>query len=294
MSIASELNNLSTNISNAYDTVETKGGTIPTNKNMVNLPTAIESISAGGSFVGIPKGVNAGGIFGSVIEETEFVLPEDATDIAQYTFYYAFYNSVGIKKLDMHSLQEITTPYALSRCCQGATNLESIDFSSLERISTGGQYAMQYGFGSCPKLTQVTFPNLTEVRGAYGLNNAFSMCTNLTKLEFPNLTTLTANQCMGYICAKCNKLTSVNFDSLETVSGTFAFSTAFQNCTSLRELRFPSLANVGSATNQFNNMLSGVTWCTVHFPASMQATIGSWASVTSGFSGINTTVLFDL
>lgn len=49
MSIASELNNLSTNISNAYDAVETKGGTVPTNKNMSNLASAIASIPSGSS-----------------------------------------------------------------------------------------------------------------------------------------------------------------------------------------------------------------------------------------------------
>ena len=47
MSIATELEALNTNIKNAYDAIDTKGGTIPQNKNMVNLPTAINSISGG-------------------------------------------------------------------------------------------------------------------------------------------------------------------------------------------------------------------------------------------------------
>ena len=41
-------------------------------------------------------------------------------------------------------------------------------------------------------------------------------------------------------------------------------------------------------------MLSGVTGCTVHFPSNLQSVIGSWTSVSAGFSGTNTTVLFDL
>ena len=41
-------------------------------------------------------------------------------------------------------------------------------------------------------------------------------------------------------------------------------------------------------------MLRGVTGCTVHFPSNIQSVIGSWASVTGGFGGTNTTVLFDL
>lgn len=52
MSIASELTNLRTNISNAYDAINTKGGTIPGNKNTANLATAIDSISGGGGKIG--------------------------------------------------------------------------------------------------------------------------------------------------------------------------------------------------------------------------------------------------
>lgn len=47
MSIASELTNLRTNISNAYDAINTKGGTMPANKNTANLATAIASIVSG-------------------------------------------------------------------------------------------------------------------------------------------------------------------------------------------------------------------------------------------------------
>lgn len=56
MSIASELTNLSTNISNAYDAVSAKGGTIPANKNTVNLATAISSISGGGGTIQVTNG----------------------------------------------------------------------------------------------------------------------------------------------------------------------------------------------------------------------------------------------
>ena len=48
MSIASELTKLETDITNAYSAIQTKGGTIPTDKNTNNLPTAISSISGGG------------------------------------------------------------------------------------------------------------------------------------------------------------------------------------------------------------------------------------------------------
>lgn len=48
MAIADTINSMKTNITNAYNAIQTKGGTVPTNKNLANLSTAINSISTGG------------------------------------------------------------------------------------------------------------------------------------------------------------------------------------------------------------------------------------------------------
>lgn len=48
MSIASELSALNGYILGAYDEINDKGGTVPQNKNMANLASAIASISGGG------------------------------------------------------------------------------------------------------------------------------------------------------------------------------------------------------------------------------------------------------
>ena len=101
---------------------------------------------------------------------------------------------------------------------------------------------------------------------------------------------------MGYAFYNCTNLTSVDLSSLTTLSGSQAMSQAFYGCTGLTSLSFPALTSTsfGSYTNQFNSMLSGVTGCTVHFPSNLQSVIGSWSSVTAGFGGTNTTVLYDL
>lgn len=69
----------------------------------------------------------------------------------------------------------------------------------------------------------------------------------------------------------------------------------FGGCTSLKEVRFPALTanSFGSSTNQLSNMLTGVTDCTLHFPAAAQAKIERMSSYPN-FGGTNTTVLFDL
>lgn len=66
MSIASELSALNGYILGAYDEISDKGGTIPQNKNMANLASAIASISGGGgggdvdisNFLGLTKAVS--------------------------------------------------------------------------------------------------------------------------------------------------------------------------------------------------------------------------------------------
>ena len=48
MSIATQLQALENNISDAYDMVSQRGGTVPVRKNMENLPAAIASIPSAG------------------------------------------------------------------------------------------------------------------------------------------------------------------------------------------------------------------------------------------------------
>ena len=59
MSIASELNAMNGYILGAYDEINAKGGTVPANKNMANLASAIESISGGGG-----GDIDISGLFG--------------------------------------------------------------------------------------------------------------------------------------------------------------------------------------------------------------------------------------
>ena len=141
-----------------------------------------------------------------------------------------------------------------------------------------------------------TLPSEAINVGDYGLYFAFQNCAGLTSVDLSDLTTISGYYGMSYAFYDCKGLTSVDLSNLTTVRGYYGMSNAFQNCTSLQVLSFPSLTSTsfGSYTNQFSNMLSGVTGCTVHFPSNLQAVIGSWSSVTSGFGGTNTTVLFDL
>lgn len=124
----------------------------------------------------------------------------------------------------------------------------------------------------------------------------FQMPAQSFTFSLPASATDIGSHALGSAFYFCSSLASVDLSSLTTVSGGSAFSNAFRKCTSLTSLSFPALtaSSFGANTNQFNNMLQGCSNVTVHFPASIQSTIGSWSSVTNGFGGTNTTVLFDL
>lgn len=68
MAIADTINSMKTNITNAYNAIQTKGGTIPTNKNLANLSTAINSIT-GGSTGGIEEVSTEAALKAKVTEE---------------------------------------------------------------------------------------------------------------------------------------------------------------------------------------------------------------------------------
>jgi len=201
-------------------------------------------------------------------------------------------------------INSIPIPMGINRevSAQGVyqTPTTSFTFSLPSNATNLGNYALYYAFYGCTGLTSVDLSSLTTVSGDFPLYYAFYGCTGLTSVDLSSLTTVSGSSALNNAFHGCKGLTSVNFSSLITLLSTGSFNPAlggtFRNCISLQTLSFPALTSTsfGSYTNQFNSMLSGVTGCTVHFPSNLQSIIGSWSSVTSGFGGTNTTVLFDL
>ena len=246
MSIASELTALNGYILGAYDEINTKGGTVPANKNMANLATAIGSISTGSSTTITPL---------SVTENGTYTAPT-GTAYSPVTVNVSGGESIGITR----------------------------------EVSSGGMYRMP-----ADNFTFSLPANATSI-GPSALYYAFQGCTSLTSVDLSSLTTVPGSSALYYAFNGCTRLASVDLSSLTTLTGSGALVYAFRNCTGLTSLSFPALtdSSFGSRTDQFNNMLSKVRGCTVHFPAAIQSKIGSWSSVTSGFGGTNTTVLYDL
>lgn len=226
---------------------------------------------------------------------TSFSLNNISTISGSGWMSWAFNECSSLTSVSMNSLKTVSGSNAMTGTF-AYTGLTSTAFlNNLTTIS--GSSGMDSAFTHCASLTTASLPKLTTVTGSSALSNIFRYCTSLTTVYFPLLNTLgTGTYAMQYCFGNCTSLATVSFPRLATIKGSYAMRYCFQNCTSLTSVSFPALttSSFGTYTNIFSNMLQGCTGVTVHFPASIQSAIGSWADVTAGFGGTNTTVLFDL
>lgn len=211
----------------------------------------------------------------------------------QHGCFNMFNGCTGITSVDLSSLTIVIGQNGCYSMFSGCTGITGVDLSSLTTIS--GANACQGMFSGCTGITSIDLSALTKVSVQYGCSNMFKGCTGITSVDLSGLTIVIGQNGFQQMFNGCTNLTSIDLSSLTTITGQQALTNAFAQ-TGLTSLSFPALTSTsfGNYTNQLNNMLSGVTGCTVHFPSNLQSVIGSWSAVTAGFGGTNTTVLFDL
>ena len=268
MSINNEIQKLQTNLSNSYLKCSNKGADIPIKQNFDNLVNCIRSFTT--VKVGIPREI-INNVYQRPSNLFTFTFPSNIIDIGSYGLYYAFYNYTPLTSISFPALTTISGSYGLYSAFEGCTSLTSISFPALTTISSPrGLYT---AFKGCTSLTSISFPALTELLGQYALFNTFSNCTSLVTVSFPVLSNISSTGALSK-----------------------AFNEAFSGCTSLTSIYFNALTTTsfGTKKDQFDNMLTGCKNVTVHFPFDLESTMSSWSSVTNGFGGTNTTVLFDL
>lgn len=148
-----------------------------------------------------------------------------------------------------------------------------------------------------PNTTTTHIMDFTGIKDVedYVLAKAYAYNANISgALDMSDLTNAGSNA-FFYAFQRCTGITSVNLSSLTTISGGSAMYSCFSYCTGITTLSFPALTSTsfGTQTSQFNNMLFGVTGCTIHFPSSVQAKVETLTGYPN-FGGTNTIVLFDL
>ena len=216
MSIASELIALNGYILGAYDEINDKGGTVPQNKNMANLATAITSIPSGGG-LGIPLEVDANGYVSRQKTSFTFTFPAEATVIDMHYSQgktglpFAFIYCLGLTSVDMSSVTSIIGMRAAEQCFAYCKNLTDADLSGLDTIN--GASACEYMFKTCTKLTAVDLSALRRATTDYAMSYMFSNCTSLKTLSFPSFdASVSTNGALAYMLDGCSGVT-VHFPS---------------------------------------------------------------------------------
>ena len=211
------------------------------------------------------------------------------TTIGEEGLYSAFSNN-RITVVDLSSLTSINE--SSLREAFGNNQITSIDLSALTTVRSAG---LSDAF-SRNQITSVNLPALTTV-GESGLSGAFAD-NQITSVDLSALTTVGENGLSGAFAD--NQIASITFTSLTDIGafgldGTLREQFDSQRNPCLTDVYFPALTTNSQIQDySFVNMLSQCSNVTVHFPSNLQAVIGNWDSVSNGFAGENTTVLFDL
>lgn len=287
MSIATSLTKLETDITNAYDAVQIKGGTIPSDKNTNNLSTAISSISGGG---GKPEQSKTA----TPSTSSQTILPDTGYTLSSVTV-NAVTSSID-NNIQAENIKQGINILGVEGTFKDQAN-EIIDrsFTTLNiTTDTIGTYSLR----ESTNLVTINAPNLTKVLGYACYNcinlknintnadivsaagNCFGNCRNLEDFDFElsNINTATFTNCekiTKIICAS-------NISQLATNS-------VFSGCSSLKTLvlrktgSVVTLRNVNSFDNTpFRNGDGG----TVYVPNDL---ISSYESATNWSSLESTT-----
>lgn len=171
MSIATELEALNTNIKNAYDAIDTKGGTIPQNKNMVNLTTAIASIPAGGG-----RDDNWNDVYSGTSTQ---LYDGDITSIRAFALLAPGSGYTFLTSIDFPNLIE-----ADSSAFQSQDKITSFNLPKLKTLTGSAN------FTGCSGFTEIRLPSLDTISTSV----AFQSNTNAKKIDLGNNQTSVTGQ----------------------------------------------------------------------------------------------------
>lgn len=234
----------------------------------------------------------------------------------------AFYSS-SITELSMPNLLTSSYMQCFANMCFGCTGLTSVDLRNLTYVTN---QSFSYAFSGCTALTSVNLSSLSDIRSfietfkgctalesidlstleklidSNSMTRSFEGCTSLKNVDMSGLQRITGASATTDVFKDCTALETFTFTSLDDISAAGSpLGGFFRNCTALKNVYFPALKST-SFGNQgvytFNNMVAGVTGCTIHFPSNLDPQGGS-TMISSldqypNFGGTNTVLAFDL
>ena len=285
MAIANEIATLKANITNAYNSINTKGGTIPTNKNTENLSSAIDSIPSGGSATLGTKNITSNGTYKASDDNLDgysqvnvdvpadvnwndyFVEPLAGGADGAYVPSGILFSGISrcIKKLpddltfengdflfygcinltDVSALENKSFSANYKRCNQMFQYCKSLEI--IPYFDTKGVTDTSNMFASCRALKNVPLLDTSDVTN---MNNMFQNCNVLQTIPLLNTSNVTN---MSAMFRYCYALTSI---PLLDVSKATNMSAMFQDCYELATIPSLNTLNVTSMGTMFSGCRS--------------------------------------
>lgn len=269
MAVATEIETLKTNIANAYNSIGTKGGTIPTNKNTENLSSAIESITTGGGgdfseYFTTP--LKVGDTYTSGFNNSLQKIPDGLTLPTDSSYFFSYCRN--LKNVSALNTLTIPTSINMSRMFQfsGITSIPDNIFTPTN---------LQETFYTCSSLTTLPQMNTSNC------TTMASFCRGCSKItSFPTYDTSKV-QIVTNMCNSCSALTTIPLLDWHLVR---AVSSAFLSCPALTTLG--GFQNYGQAFG--TNASANASSFTLNLSASTNLTEQSLINVLTNLYDIAT------
>lgn len=318
---------IATAITNKGGTVNPGDGFDDFAADIATIPSGSTQAKYGATIDNILGNVDANGVLQQPTEKFDLNFA-GVEDLAENVLEQKFYTNKQIKSVKFPDLEQISGSDALYGTFDWSS-IETIDFPVLETVSGGnGMRSICYRNSV---LTKVNLSKLKTVSGAAACNNAFAGTSytgeintiDLSSLEtvsgssgcsgmfnsqsnlpatfnsLPKLKTVSSSSAMSSFLQvttnRSNNITSFSFPMLDNITGNSAMTYFFRNRTSLQHVYFNAIktTSFGSNTNQFQNLITGITGCTIHFPSNMEETISGLTGYPN-FGGTSTVLAYDL
>lgn len=227
MAIATELETLKTNITNAYNSINTKGGTIPTNKNTENLSSAIESIPSGEDLseyfmTTLPSFIQEGPFSPFTLGIKK--IPPDLTYPTNFAYlFHGLENLTDISAFvidteDLLASGQVTNCYQMFGYCRGLSEIPLFNTSNITR--------MGWMFLRCSTLTTIPLFDMQNVTDTISM---FNTCINLVSIPSLNTSNVIEAGSMFYNCYKLTTIPLLDFSKVQNVYNIFQANNELTN-----------------------------------------------------------------
>lgn len=270
MTIATAITNAQQKVAAAYTAVSNKGGTLPSVRNLSNLPSAITSISGGGGGSTINNQDKTITVNGSYTADAGY------TGLGTVTVNVDTVNNTSLSITPSTSSQSFTasSPYTGYGTVTVNAVTSSIDSNiQAENIKNGvsilgvsgtytgsGGSSTKYGatidnlLGDVNAsgvlqppssgLGSITFTGVNDVASS-ALSHRFCENDSIGSVTFPDLTTVSGNNSMEYAFDN-SSITSISFPELLTISANYAMDYMCRNCPNLQSIDFSKLETISA------------------------------------------------